>query len=236
MHTRIKKVAVFSLNKETNKIKKVLKREGFTLTTKNPDMVISLGGDGTYLSCERKFPCIPKILIKESKVCKKCNKETLKSIIKEIKHDHISFKKEPKLEMQKGKKKLIAINEISIRNKDPKTAIRFKIKINKKKISDEFIGDGVVIATPFGSTGYFYSITKKTFKKGIGIAFNNITVKKQPIIAKAHAEIAITVTRGTATLSADNNPFTLSVKENQTIKIKQQKNTAAIIKLNHICR
>lgn len=39
---------------------------------------------------------------------------------------------------------------------------------------DRLIGDGVLVATPFGSTGYYRSITGGTFSSGLGVAFNNV--------------------------------------------------------------
>ena len=41
-----------------------LKNKGFVVVRKNPDIVISYGGDGTILYSENKYPNIPKLIIK----------------------------------------------------------------------------------------------------------------------------------------------------------------------------
>lgn len=39
---------------------------------------------------------------------------------------------------------------------------------------DRIVGDGVLVATPFGSTAYYRSITSGHFSDGLGVAFNNV--------------------------------------------------------------
>ena len=38
-----------------------------SLSSKNPDVVVAFGGDGTFLEAEEKYPNTPKILIKYHK-------------------------------------------------------------------------------------------------------------------------------------------------------------------------
>ena len=54
-------------------------------------------------------------------------------------------------------KKLIAINEVSLFRQSRQTSI-LKIKINKKILLKKFIGDGVLVASPAGSTAYNLSV------------------------------------------------------------------------------
>lgn len=57
------KIAICSkYNKE--KIIKTLKKKDFKVVKKNPNIVISYGGDGTILYAENKFPLVPKLIIK----------------------------------------------------------------------------------------------------------------------------------------------------------------------------
>ena len=67
-----------------------------------------------------------------------------------------------KLKATTKQKKIVALNEINIHHKLPTKAIRFYIKFGKNKIIN-LIGDGVIIATPFGSTGYYKSVGGKFF-------------------------------------------------------------------------
>jgi len=220
------KIAVFGKTPESkSQLLKAVKKAGFTYSERKPDIIISYGGDGTFLLAEQKYPGIPKTLFRFSKICNKCHNLPINhalDLLKKKKYKIISHKK---LQARVGKKTLLATNDIVFRNATPTHAIRFKIWVNGKQIDDELIGDGVLVATTFGSTGYFYSITKKTFKKGIAIAFNNTTVKHDPIFLPEHAKIRILVTRGKVQLGADNQPkiLTLGEKKSVTITVSTKK-------------
>ena len=69
-----------------------------------------------------------------------------------------------------------ALNEISLHHSSPVLAATFAARIEDEAVREfpELIGDGVLVATPFGSTGYFTAITGETFTEGFGVAFNNI--------------------------------------------------------------
>ncbi len=210
------KVALVDKKKFPQNISKELKKYNFKIVKKSPQIVISYGGDGTFFISERLYPKIPKLLIKDPK--------NINSILKKLKN----YKKIALIKLQV--KDLLAINDIIIRNKHQQQALRFKIKLNNKSINKGFIGDGVVISTPYGSTGYFHSITNTSFKKGIGIAFNNTVKKQKPIITKDNSKIEFFLKRGTALVSADNNKKTITLKPNSKIIIKKSKEKTSIIR------
>ncbi len=43
-------------------MQKLLKKKGLAYVSKNPTLVLTLGGDGTLFLSERKFPGIPKLI------------------------------------------------------------------------------------------------------------------------------------------------------------------------------
>lgn len=70
-----------------------------------------------------------------------------------------------------------ALNEISLHHRSPVLGAVFAVRIHDQGQTHEFekvIGDGVLVATSFGSTGYYRSITGGTFERGLGVAFNNV--------------------------------------------------------------
>lgn len=70
-----------------------------------------------------------------------------------------------------------ALNEISLHHAAPVLAAEFAVRVEDRGRDYEFeriIGDGALVATPFGSTGYYESITDGSFTSGFGLAFNNI--------------------------------------------------------------
>lgn len=70
-----------------------------------------------------------------------------------------------------------ALNEISLHHSSPALAAEFAVRVEDRGQRHEFeqvIGDGALVATPFGATGYYRSITGGTFSTGFGLAFNNV--------------------------------------------------------------
>lgn len=101
-------------------------------------------------------------------------------------------------------KRLIALNEIQVRSKSPVKALRFSVQANRISLKS-LVGDGVIIATPFGSSAYYSASGGKHFSKGVGISFNNLF--RQKIAASIFPEgsiIKIKIEKGPAIITQDN--------------------------------
>ncbi len=224
------KIAVYGKTPESKaQLLKAVRKAGFAYDEKKPDLVISYGGDGTFLWAERKYPGIPKALFRYSKTCKKCHNLPIDHALELIRKRKYRIIQHSKLEVKINSTVLTAANDIVIRNALPTHAIRFTLTVNGKKMKEEFIGDGIVIATPFGSTAYFHSITKKNFKKGIGIAFNNTTTIHPPIFLSEKSKIQLTMTRGEAFVVADNEPRMVVLTPGKKAMITISRKKARII-------
>jgi len=208
-------------------MKKQLVENGLVYDAKNPDFVVSLGGDGTFLISERKYPGIPKLIIRDSKICYKCVGTDEKTIFQLIKEGKYEIVPEPKIEVKFKGESLFAVNDVILRNKNPNQAIRLRLK--GKKEHDEMIGDGIVVSTPFGSTAYYKSITGKTFNSGMSVAFNNPTEKHAPIFFSEKDVLKVKLIRGNAHLAADNNPRMMTVKEGESLTIKRAKQNTLLL-------
>jgi NAD+ kinase len=189
------------------------------------DVVICYGGDGTLLGAERDYPGIPKLPLKNSGHCHLCSNIPNEKLLGLLVKNSLKFKEFNKIEALIGNKKIIALNDIIIAHKFPNSAIRFRVNDGP-----ELIGDGVVISTVFGSTGYFNSITHHVITDGIGIAFNNIHPGPKSFeIVSEDAVIKIALTRGPAVLAADNDPNLIDFAENQEIFVKKSDQIATIL-------
>ncbi|MEK6964029.1 MAG: hypothetical protein AABX70_06365 [Nanoarchaeota archaeon] len=208
--------------KKGKEVRRFLEGHGFAFS-KKPEFIASVGGDGTFLLAERKYPSIPKFLVKDSMICNQCQDGDMESFLQSIKDNQVRIESSPKLEAKAGKKKLLATNEVSIRNEKAIAALRFQVKINGALRFADVIGDGLVFATPFGSSGYFKSITRSTFKEGLGLAFNNPRAPLSFITLEPTDQVEIKVLRGTGFLSIDNDPKVVKVKKGSIIKIQQKK-------------
>lgn len=204
----------------------ILKKQGFKIVKKNPQIVFALGGDGTFLYSEEIYPGIPKVFIYNSDSCKSCSINNFEAAVKAAKK--MKMKKLMKLDFSVGKKKFSAINDINVHYKPPR-ALRFSVKVNKKIVAKNVIGDGIIVSTPFGSQAYFKSITGKSFSKGIGIAFNNPTNKMKPIIVKETSKIEIKIIRESCVVAFDTSKKLINAKKGNKIKIKKGKYVKAMI-------
>ena len=213
------------------KLKRLLKEYGFSTVDKNPDFVLVYGGDGSVLHAERQFPSIPKLLIKRTELCRKCDYtfESLKSILPKIRADNFKIRREMKLEANFKNKRVTALNEIQLHTKLPIRAVRFSLSANGKEF-ENLIGDGVIVSTPFGSSAYYSSAGGKKFSKGIGICPNNLHNKKiNSFIVPDNSKIEIKITRDNAWFAVDNNENLISVRANDAIIIKKSKEVAKFL-------
>lgn len=220
------KVSLFGKNSDS--IRHFIPQYNLELVEDKPEVIISYGGDGTLLSAERKFPSIPKLPIRDSKVCKKCPPHTTESLIKALGAGALNFKYFPKLEAKTVFADILAINDIVLRNTTPMHALRFKVFLNGQQIDHIIIGDGIVVTTPFGSSGYYQSITRETITSGFAVAFNNTTKPMQSVKFIATQDVKIVIVRGPGSLSSDNNPKIYPLKEADEIKITASLHKAQI--------
>ena len=219
---------------DASEVIKALLENNFQIVNKNPDFIVSYGGDGTVLYSERFFPEVPKLIIKKSTICRKCDYTfpQINDILAKIKSGSFIIKKEIKLETTFKDKKLVGLNEIQIHSKLPIYAVRFSLSIDGKEFPN-LIGDGVVFATPFGSTGYYKSTGGKEFKKGIGISFNNLYNKQiKSFIVNEDSVIRVKINRGPGLVFADNNESFILLEDNDLITINKSKSIAKLIYIN----
>jgi len=227
---KLERVLIVS-RQDTTKIKGILVEEGFKVVESNPDFIVCYGGDGTVLFSERNYPEIPKLIIKTSQVCRKCDYtlDNLKNILSKIREGNYCLHKKIKLETEAKSEKLVGLNEIQVHPKLPIYAVRFSLSVDGKEYKN-VIGDGVIVATSFGSTGYYEATGGKSFEEGIGISFNNLHSRKiKSFVVPEDSTVRLTISRGPAWLLADNNENLIELRAKDTVTIRKSKSVANFI-------
>lgn len=224
--------------KNAKDLTKAIKHLEFEIVSLNPDVIISYGGDGTLLSLERKYPGVPKLPIRDSLICKKCPKHKEEILLQALLQGKLKIKEYQKLHTNIYGTDLLALNDFVVRNENPTHTIRFKVFNNGIPVGF-FIGDGIVVATPFGSTGYFKSITKTSFEKesGFAMALNNIIEKNDPIHICGDEDdktAQFMLVRGKATLSYDNSPDIFHISEGTKLSFELSEAKARIYELESL--
>ena len=227
---KLEKVLVVSRH-DASKIKNVLAAKGFEVVEENPDFIVCYGGDGTVLFSERTLPEVPKLIIKTSIACRMYDYalNDLSELLSKIKAGNYQIHTEMKLETVAKGKRLVGLNEIQVHLKLPIYAVRFSVSVDGKEYT-ELIGDGVIVATSFGSTGYYNATGGKSFEKGIGISFNNLHNKDaKSFVVPKDSVVKLTVTRGPAWLLADNNEDFFDLDAGDSVEIRKSKSVANFI-------
>ncbi|MBD3239384.1 MAG: hypothetical protein GF331_02275 [Chitinivibrionales bacterium] len=186
-------------------VRSLIRSKGFEHRPGSPDFIVTVGGDGTYLRAESRFPGVPKILVRDSLICFKCHNEPLSEMLDLIRADRALIVEAPKLQAGIGSEWIVGTNDVVVRNVDPRHALRFRLSVAGAPIDGTLIGDGIVVATPFGSTGYYRSVSGDTFTEGIGIAYNNLSHPHAADHVRSDVAIELTVVRGMAHVAVDNN-------------------------------
>lgn len=221
--------------KDVKGLKNNLKRYGYNVVEKNPDIVISFGGDGSFLFSEHKYPGIPKLVTRNKSICNKCVNGEFTELMKKISDKKYKISEFPKLRaiIKKRNRKihLLAASDVIIRNVEQFHAIRFNLFADSRQINNEMVGDGIVVANSHGSTGYFYSISKRSFKSGIGVALNNTMTKENYYIFK-NSKIRFILTRDPAGVSVDNHRKIVKLEPGDSVEITLSNEKSKIIQLN----
>jgi len=214
---------------KVNPVRSLVEQTGFQYSDRDPDFVITVGGDGTFLQGEHRYPGIPKLLVRDSLICYRCHNEPLPVLLNYIQQGRAITMAIPKLEVGHSRSCSTAINDIVLRNQHPTQAIRFRVGVNGQVVVEQVIGDGIVTATPFGSTGYYRSVTRQTFEQGYGLAFNNSTEAIAPLQLSSEDEVILDITRGPGQLAVDNVPEIQILPSSEQVVIRQSQAVARLV-------
>ena len=129
------------------------------------DMVISIGGDGTFLKAARRVgnKGIPILGINTGRLgfLADVSPEEMEETIEEVYQNHYTVEERSVLQLLCDDKHLqnspYALNEIAILKRDSSSMISIRTAINGAHLTT-YQADGLIIATPTGSTAYSLSV------------------------------------------------------------------------------
>lgn len=210
-------------------LREILKRYPFRIVTDAPDVVISYGGDGSLLGAERQFPGIPKCPIRDRRMNPKCSAHGEENILRGLAEGTLSRTSLSKViaETEDGRS-LSGMNDIVLSKSVISSAVRYRIWLDGELYRSQGVGDGLVVATAFGSTGYYQSITRGSFQVGTGLAFNNATDWQDHVVVRTETIIDVQLLRGPAVLLADNDPVRVDLGDGERVRFSRSDHTTLI--------
>jgi len=234
-------------------ISKVLKKYGFLLSLKNPDFIVSVGGDGTYLKSYDKNLCIPILPIQNLRSLSYISDIPFKEIdkaIKKLSEEEYYIEKWTMLDvLRNGKKVDSAINDVTIfqapfgRNYQYLyEAMRYEVNVDNKPLFGfkKLIGDGVIISTPIGSyaynrsaNGYLIPMNSKKIVVTLRYPIHLEEKKLRSIVLPDKTKIKVLFERPfKAFMTIDSN--CVEIGKDETLEIVKSLNPFNLIKIKGI--
>lgn len=181
------------------------------------DVLVVVGGDGTILRTVHKYP-FPIVAAKMGKCGHLCEvrPDTI-SCLEDILQDHITDRR-MKIEIPGAGE---ALNEVVLRAVAPDKVARFKVEY--QGFSDTVEGDGIMVATPTGSTAYSLAAGGPVIEDDCDVfcitPICSLNVKSFPRVVSSQRVITITVLNKRCHMTLDGDePTTLSPGESITVK------------------
>lgn len=213
-------------------------------------IIVTLGGDGTILYAARTFsePTILPVRTGQSKGYKTRIESsqlvaTLEALEGGDEGETYTRTTHRKIAAYQDGVPLLAefdaLNEITVHHTTPTLATVLSVTVRDKDEQYQFervVGDGLVVATPFGSTGYYQSITGGFISCGLGIAFNNVhTPVETPtyLVVSNDAVVEVKLPESkhasSAVLTRDNVEETYELAVGEPVEIRQADETVEIL-------
>lgn len=228
--TAIRRILV--LGSEAASLWPAVRDAGFAVVSEAPDVVLTYGGDGLLLHSEREWPGVPKLPLRNSRRGRKCEPRTVQEALERLARGDLVAVRQTKVRAEARSEFRIGLNDIIVHNSRPTSTVRCRVRIDGEPFGGEVVGDGVVVATPFGSTAYYRSITRSIFHAGLGVAFNNSTEPVDHVVLPETAEIRVAITRGPALVAADNDPDPIPLDEGDEVAIRRHDAEAVILRMD----
>ncbi|MBI4100893.1 NAD(+)/NADH kinase [Candidatus Microgenomates bacterium] len=138
-------------------LSQALTKHGFALVKAKPDLYITVGGDGTFLHHVRSlnYPQTPFIGINAGSLgfFQEVEARNIKEFAQDLKQRHYNLVALPLLAVSiDGHSQTVALNEVVIERASAR-AVHLEVKIDGQ-VFEKFVGDGLIVATPQGSSAY----------------------------------------------------------------------------------
>ncbi|MDI6820508.1 MAG: NAD(+)/NADH kinase [Candidatus Hodarchaeaceae archaeon] len=133
-----------------------LDRKGFAIPAMRAEVIITIGGDGTVLATQQRAPNVPILGINMGGTGFLADVppgEALRALRKLLAGE-LQVRERARLAVEVAGKRLSdALNEAVVRAASPGRMLAFKVLVDGE-VAESTRGDGVIIATPTGSTAY----------------------------------------------------------------------------------
>lgn len=202
-------------------------------TIKNVDFIVVIGGDGTILRTIGRYKNTPILPVNMGThgYLTEINPEDYKKI-PEILEKHKIEERSKLVVIKDGKILGEVLNEVIMRAKEPTKVANFLLRYDNKE--ETIFGDGVIVATPTGSTAYSLSaggpIVHIKTKATVITPLASLNLKNLPTVIPDNFEVKIKNLGRDSYLVLDGVNFGV-LKLNEEILIRKSENKAKFVRI-----
>ncbi len=213
---------------------------------KKSDMIFAIGGDGTILKVAREIgkKKIPLLGIKMGRLgfLMELHSSDIYNAVDHILEGKFEIEKRTriKIDIKKNKKVIhsfLALNDVVIQNGDIARVLDMQVSIDNEPLAD-IIADGIIAATPTGSTAYSLSangpIVLPDNKSLILTPICPHSLSNRPLVIPDTMTIKISVSKGKMPIVTIDGQQAYELKDDQHIKITRSQYPVYFIKTHEI--
>ncbi|HWP95898.1 MAG TPA: NAD(+)/NADH kinase [Syntrophomonadaceae bacterium] len=209
------------------------------------DLLIVLGGDGTILRAAREYAQrgLPLLGVNMGTVGFLSNIEThqLEGSLERLLRGEYTLEERMMLEIDIFKKqdlihRIYALNEVIFRSSDPRL-VEFRLSIGEQTLG-RYLGDGVIVATPTGSTAYSLSaggpVLDPCLEAFVITPIASHIIHRRPLVAAVHKTLRITPVDSRAAVICVDGQFKLDYQEDFIIEIRKAPQALRMVDLTGV--
>ena len=206
---------------------------------KKYDLIISLGGDGTFLSTAKQFLDTPIVGINLGNMgfLTEIDKNDFYIKIIDILTGNFTIEERFLLETEVQGKKLYALNDMVISRGSLTRLLKMNLYFDDKFV-DNYRADGIIISTPTGSTAYSLSAGGPIVDPKLDIILVSPicahSLHHRPLVISGDTEVKFYVDEDRYMIMADGQESFYNEKGTEVI-IKKSSKTVKIVKFNDSC-
>lgn len=197
------------------------------------DLIIAIGGDGTILDTEASLSRPTPILgVHKGDVgfLTQVGSADVDVAIKRIIAKNFSIEKRSKLSIGRQE----ALNEVAIVTAKPAEIIHVRVEVDGR-LYKEFDADGIIVATPTGSTAYALSaggpIVDPDVRAIVLVPVCPYTLAARPIVISDKSRVRITLLEGDAKVAVDGQAVK-GLKVGESVIIRRADREARFVKFD----
>jgi len=213
--------------------------EGVDVKEMEADAIIAIGGDGTILRLIKRLKRQTPILgVRLGKICflGEVVPEGLEEAIERLAEHRYYVEEAMRLRAStESGQEVDVVNEVAVVTSQPAKVVLVKVSIDDVEVYEGF-SDGVIVATPTGSTGYAMSalgpVIDPSLEAYLIVLLNPLNLNYRPLIAPAEGVVKVTIGRPGATLVADGEVVE-RLNSQSWVKVEKAPSKALFIRLGH---